>query len=774
MEAMSKSFCIRPYWKKLNMKQMTRHGILPVLIVILAAFLTPLAVEARHIIGGEITYECLGIGPNNSRNYRFTMKVYRDCNGSGAEFDDPAQFAIYQGTYTNNSEFSTFSVNIQSATRLIPDTPNCVQNIPFVCVEQAIYSFNVNLPVSAQSYFIVYQRCCRNESISNILNPGDVGATYMIEITPDAQQLCNDSPTFDNFPPIIICNNFPLDFDHGATDPEGDQLVYSFCSPFDGGGNITVGNALFSCVGAVPTPPCAPPFENVPFAVPTYTPGNPMGGSPQVNINSTTGLITGTPNMLGQFVVGICVQEFRNGVLLSTIKREFQFNVTDCSPTVVADIEEDSIAGPGRYVLVSCGSNAVTFINQSRDEQYISNFEWRFNIPGAPYSNTEDWNPTVVFPDTGFYTGTLYLNPGDICGDTAFISLNIYPKIEANFSFAYDTCVAGPVAFTDLSTGEGIVNKWNWNFGVPGGTSQVQNPDYLYGLPGNHPVRLRVTDENQCSDDTLQLINWFPAPPLIIIEPSSYLGCVPGVITFNNLSTPIDSTYDITWNFGDGAEISGVISPTHTYTEEGVYDVSVAITSPIGCFISDFYPSLIRVEPSPTANFTFDPDTLLSNLNNTVQFTDLSLEANRWNWQFDRFATSTQQNPSFTFPDTGLMKIRLIVTHPKGCKDSLTRYLDIQPEIRWFMPNAFTPNGDGTNDGFLGKGFLEGSTNFSMSVWNRWGEKVFETTDPTEDWNGRQMNTGAFSPAGVYVYVVTFTGPRKENLEYKGFATLIR
>ena len=756
------------------MKQFIRNGALPVVIATLAALFIPLAVEARHIIGGEITYECLGPTTGNSRQYRFKMKVYRDCGGNGAEFDDPAQIAIYRGTYSNNVMFSEFGTGSPVSIRLIPDTPRCVQAVPFVCVEQAIYTFNATLPVSTESYFIVYQRCCRNEGISNIINPGDVGATYMVEITPDAQQLCNDSPVFNNFPPIIICKNFPLTFDHSATDPDGDQLVYSFCSPFDGGGNITVGQALYSCAGAVPTPPCAPPFDNVPFAVPTYTPGNPMGGNPQVNINSLTGLITGTPNLLGQFVVGICVQEFRNGVLLSTIKREFQFNVTDCSPTVIADIEEDSISGPSSYVVVSCGSNAVTFLNESRQEEFIDNFVWHFNIPGAPYTNTTDWSPTVVFPDTGTYTGTLYLNPGDICGDTALIRVNIYPRIEANFSFAYDTCVAGPVAFTDLSTGEGVINKWDWNFGVPGGTSDEQNPDYLYPIPGSHPVRLRVTDENFCADDTLQLINWFPAPPIIIIQPSSFLGCVPGVITFQNLSTPIDSTYDIKWDFGDGTQTEGVISPTHTYNQEGVYDVSVEITSPIGCFISDFYPSLIRVEPSPTANFTFDPNTNLSNLNNTINFTDLSEGANRWNWQFDRFETSTKQNPTFTFPDTGLMKIRLIVTHPKGCKDSLTQYLDIRPEIRWFMPNAFTPNGDGTNDGFFGKGFLFGSTDFQMSIWNRWGEKVFETTDPTEEWNGRQMNTGGASPAGVYVYVVTFTGPRKEKLEYKGFATLIR
>ena len=465
------------------MKQFIRNGALPVVLATLAALLIPLALEARHIIGGEITYECLGPTTGNSRQYRFKMKVYRDCGGNGAEFDDPAQIAIYRGTYSNNALFSEFGTGSPVSIRLIPDTPRCVQMVPFVCVEQATYTFNATLPLSTESYFIVYQRCCRNESISNIINPGDVGATYMVEITPDAQQLCNDSPVFNNFPPIIICKNFPITFDHSASDPDGDQLVYSFCSPFNGGGNITVGQALYSCDGAVPTPPCAPPFDNVPFAVPTYTPGNPMGGNPQVNINSLTGLITGTPNLLGQFVVGICVQEFRNGVLLSTIKREFQFNVTDCSPTVIADIEEDSTSGPSSYVVVSCGSNAVTFLNESRQEEFIDNFVWQFNIPGAPYTNTTDWSPTVVFPDTGTYTGTLYLNPGDICGDTALIRVNIYPKIEANFNFAYDTCVAGPVAFTDLSTGEGIINKWDWNFGVPGGTSSLTSTLFPAAIP---------------------------------------------------------------------------------------------------------------------------------------------------------------------------------------------------------------------------------------------------------------------------------------------------
>jgi gliding motility-associated-like protein len=499
-----------------------------------------------------------------------------------------------------------------------------------------------------------------------------------------------------------------------------------------------------------------------------------MGGAPPISINTQSGFISGTPTMLGQYVVGVCVEEYRNGVLLSTVRRDFQFNVADCSPTVIANILSDSIAGPQQYVVSSCGQNSVTFLNQSVQQQFIDEFVWNFDIDGTPYSNSSDWDPTVAFPDTGTYHGTLYLNPGQECGDTAEITVNIYPSITASYSFAYDTCEAGPVVFTDASFGDAGIDRWRWNFGVQGGTSTDQHPEFLYPIPGDHSVTLRVYDSNNCSDDTTQVVNWYPVPPLIIIEPSTFAGCAPADIFFDNLSSPIDSTYDIRWDFGDGGTTSGVISPNHLYTETGVFTVHVEITSPIGCYTEDTFVDLIKVVPSPTADFTFSPDTLLSNFNNTVQFTDLSSGANRWNWQFGNEGTTTQQNPLFTFQDTGLVAVRLIVTHPEGCKDSITQLLDIVPEFKWFMPNAFTPNGDGSNDLFLGAGLLEGINDFNMTIWNRWGELVFETDNPNVGWNGQDQNSGSMSPGGVYVYQVTFTSPRGTPLIYKGFATLIR
>lgn len=735
---------------------------------------------ARHIIGGEITYVCLGATPNQpgSNRYRFTMKIYRDCRPSagGAPFDNNPPISIYRGTMDNSTFVTKFYLQAPLIKKLNPDTPRCVSNIPTdICVEEGTYTFTRDLPIITQSYVLVYQRCCRNNTINNLIDPGDIGATFAVELTPEAQQLCNNSPVFNNFPPIIICNNFPLEFDHSATDPEGDQLVYSFCSPWAGGGNITMGGGISSCFGAVPDPPCPPPFDNVPFITPTYTPGAPLGGNPVVTINSTTGFISGTPVKQGQFVVGVCVQEFRNGVLLSTLKREFQFNVAGCEPQVAANIERDSITGPQQFYLKSCGINDYKFLNLSQQKANVDKFIWEFNLNnGSTFKDSLNWDVTVPFPDTGFYRGRLLLNPGEVCSDTAFITIDIHPDIHADFEYLYDTCVAGPVQFTDLSFGEGVLDKWRWNFGVVNGLSNTRNPAFQYNQPGDHPVRLTVTDRNGCQDDTTKVISWFPAPPVIIVRPDSYLGCAPADIFFNNLSSPIDSTYDIKWNFGDGTTEEGVISPSHLYTETGSYTVDVEITSPIGCKIAASFPNLIRVEPKPTADFTCDPDTMLSTFNNTVRFIDQSIGAVKWNWQLGKVGNISQRNPIYTFPDTGQVRVRLLVTHPEGCQDSLVKFLDIVPFNSWTMPNAFTPNGDGTNEAFFGKGYLVGASNFNMSIWNRWGEKVFETQDPEEGWNGRQMNTGGMSPAGVYVYIVTFTGPRGQKQEYKGYATLIR
>lgn len=733
---------------------------------------------ARHIIGGEITYECLGEG-----NYEFTMKIYRDCNCTNcANFDQEAFIAIYQcetGVDCQNLSQNDYAARLNVPLMEVnlveqPDYPCLIP--PNVCVEEGIYKFRLSdyglrLPLSNLSYHISYQRCCRNVTINNIVRPEDSGATYTIEITPEAQRLCNSSPVFDEFPPTIICAGAPLNFDHSATDPDGDQLVYEFCPPLTGGGPGLDPGLYSTCDGAAPNPACPPPYDEVNFILPTFTPSTPMGGNPVVRIDPQTGLITGTPMIQGQFVVGVCVKEYRDGQLLSTVFRDFQFNVAGCDPTVVADIKEDRKINDQEFLVNSCGDFTIDFVNESFQERFISFFEWRFNIDGQTQTYSE-WNPTVTFPGVGEYEGQLILNPNTDCGDTANIFVNLFPAINADFEFEFDTCEVGSIPFIDLSeTGGDRIEQWNWSFG-DGNFSDRQNPGHLYRSPGDWQVSLQVTDNNECVDVASKPLRYFPVPPLIVISPSTFRGCAPADIFFDNLSEPIDETYDINWEFGDGGT-SPMVSPLHTYETPGVYTVSLDITSPIGCKTDTTFFDLITIVESPAAGFSFSPEQP-SNINPTVEFTDASERANRWRWDFGTGKNSLERNPVYSFPDTGRYEVRQIVTHPNGCQDTLAQIIDVLPEVRYFLPNAFTPNLDSVNDEYKGTGFLTGATNFNMSIWNRWGELVFQTSNPEEGWNGLKFNSGQAAPNGVYVVLVTFDGPRGKRYQFKSFATLIR
>ena len=730
--------------------------------------------QAAHIIGGVITYECLSTG-----KYRFTMKLYRDCAGGGAPYDSGpgAPFAgtvtVYQGNST--SPLRTLDLAAPTITNILPNLSNpCLIAPPNVCVEEGIYVFNLDLPVSTQSYHIIYQRCCRNNTITNIVMPGATGATYYIELTPKAQQLCNNSPVFDNFPPIVICTNEPIDFDHSATDADGDQLVYELCTPFDGGG--TDQNNYTAPNGVAPNPDLPPPFPPVTYLAPLYSFMNPLASNPPLSIDNGTGFLTGIPNITGQFVVGVCVKEYRNGELLSEVRRDFQFNVAQCDPTVVADIKEDDVVtlqGKQYYIVNACGINSVLFTNQSYQQPYINNFSWEFDI-GGNVQTFNQWNPTVDFPGVGTYYGQLRLNPGTACGDTAFIQVNVFPGITADFTFDYDTCVAGPVAFTDQSAsgaGPGSIVSWDWDFG-DGQKSDSQHPVHIYQVPGELPVNLLIRDTNNCTGLKTKTVRYFPVPELLVVAPSDYLGCQPAEIFFNNLSYPVNEQYAVFWDFGDG-NTSTAISPIHTYEDLGTFTVSLSITSPLGCHTDTSWQDLITVLASPVADFSYYPPQL-SNLQPTASFTDESIDAVKWKWTFGNTGASIEQNPIHTFPDTGLQVVQLVVFHESGCTDTIRKTLDVIPEVRYFLPNAFTPNGDGINDGFRGTGALEGATNFSLTIWNRYGEKLFETNDPNEAWNGRKNNTGQLAPQGVYVVSVKFRGPRGESYDFQGFATLIK
>lgn len=735
--------------------------------------------NGKHIIGGDMSYRCLSVDTvNKFVNFAVTLKMYRDCYAfQAAEFDQQIKIGIYEklpnGFYRNVKKLDQVLLK-SPIVKINADEDNPCLIVPEnVCVEEGTYEFQTgNLRMSTNSYYIAYQRCCRNETISNILNPGMDGAAFVIEITPEGQRVCNNSPRFKKFPPIVICINSALNFDHSIIDADGDLVTYEFCTPLVAGGQDGTLNGSEMCYGVKPDPfGCPPPFSTVNFRTPIYTANTPLAGNPVVSINPLTGLITGKPEIQGQFVVGVCIREFRNGILLTETRRDFQFNVTYCEPKVHAKLKSDSILSDKKFIINLCGKTSIDFENLSTDVQYIRAYDWTFNIGGVNQKEAQR-NARFTFPGLGTYFGKMVLNPGSECSDSADIQVNVFPEIRAGFGFTYDTCVAGPVAFSDNSfSGSGQLTNWNWNF-AGAGNSIIKDPSYLFNTPGLKSIRLQVRDINGCLDDTVATIPYFPVPPLLIVEPSTFDGCTPLNVCFKNLSIPIDTTYDILWDFGDG-QTSSEISPCHSYKTGGVFSVKLQITSPIGCYIEKNYPNWINSRQSPNADFSFTPDKFNS-FQKTASFTDLSTNSNSRLWVFNLSDRSVLLNPIYTFRDTGQQRIQLIAINNNGCRDTLTQYIDVEPIVTYFMPNAFTPNGDSKNEQFLGSGILDGMRSFEMSIWDRWGGQVFKTNDPLEGWNGRFENSGNNLPNGVYVYVVRYTTPRNQLIELKGFASLIR
>lgn len=719
---------------------------LPVMCLFLIAHW---AVKATHIIGGEMSYDCLG---NN--NYRITLKIYRDCINGAVGFDDPAAIGIYNGPILVQS----LDITPEDSLLIPPAVANpCLAIPPNVCVKECRYVFDVNLPPINGGYTIVYQRCCRNNTILNISNPQDVGATYQAYIPGSGLFACNNSPRYNLFPPVALCAGDPLVFDHSATDPDGDSLVYSLCTPYSGA----------DPTDPAPNPPAGPPFIDVIYVAPfmsTY----PLGSNPALAINQQTGLLTGTPNQIGQFVVAVCVSEYRNGQLIAVHKRDFQFNVVNCLSDVGA-----AFINPSPDPLNSCNGFAIQFTNQSTNSSY---YLWDFGDSTTTTDTSTAINPVYTYPQPGQYTVMLIANPGFLCADTTYITFGVYPVLVADFDPPPGQCVSGnSFNFTAGGTFQNDT-QITWDFGPQATpqTSTAQTPQGIsYPAPGTYDVTLTYVGQGCTRTHTEQIEVY--ALPTVGLNIDNGNGCVPFGVVFNNTSTASSSPLQYLWNFGDG-EFSTETNPYHLYTSPGAYDVTLTAYSLSGCVDTMVLnmPNLILVKPSPTANIVADP-IVTDVLNPAVTVTDLStggVDCQLW-WGIGDTLNNCQNTYSYNYTDSGTYYITQIVINQFGCPDTAIIKVRINPIVTLYAPNAFTPNGDMNNDGFRLYG--EGIASYELLIYNRWGQKVFESNNIFEEWNGTLLNKGGEIAAdGVFVYAAYYTTVFGEKGVQRGKVVLVK
>jgi gliding motility-associated-like protein len=178
------------------------------------------------------------------------------------------------------------------------------------------------------------------------------------------------------------------------------------------------------------------------------------------------------------------------------------------------------------------------------------------------------------------------------------------------------------------------------------------------------------------------------------------------------------------------------------------------------------------VYPNPTANFSVQPESATIT-DPVISCTDLSTGATIWNWNFGDNALSSMEHPaSHTYADTGIYIITLVTSTQYNCKDTTYKTVIIEPDFLFYIPNAFTPDGDDINDTFTGKGvFIK---EFEMSIYDRWGNLIFFSNDINKPWDGRANHGTEMAQRDVYVYVVKATDFKNLKHNYKGTVTLMR
>jgi len=613
---------------------------------------------ASHIVGGYIRYDCLGNANASTVDYRVEVVLYRDVlrANPGAVFTNTLPITIF-----SNGTNRVATIVLQN-TKFVADSIEdpCFVRIDSLELEEGFYSGVVQLERD-RTHLLVYQRCCRNNSIDNLIKPtNDWGSTWTIEVPEFDQTGCNSSPAYSTNPPVAFCPSQPLNLDLSATDADGDSLVYSFCAPYT--------SPRFD---PEPIPAIDPPYATVNFLLP-QTATFPVPSNPALTVNSQSGFLTGSPTSIGQYVLGFCIEEYRQGVLLSTSRRDIQINTANCNPVILTAVQDQTLLCDGRTVDFQNNTPSVPGYN-------IKGFFWDFGDPTTLADTSRDDDPTYTYADTGTYTITLIANPGLRCSDTATTQFRVYesldPQIEVSGLFCQDS------NSLDFNVGGNFEDyaSFNWFFG-PAATPLNSNQDTVRNVSftasqSNFTVSLQV-DQDVCREVRSRVIELFPNPLANFTSDLNQI-CPPFPVAFANSSTVAGSA-DFLWTFGDG-DSSNLSDPSHTYEGSGSYEVVLNVIATDRCIDTVAFRDSIFASSSFSTNqigFDFTPKQGCPPLE--VNFFDTSQFAGSadYFWDFDNNQLSNQVQPSFTYTDSGYYDIGLLLITSDSCRDTLNLRID--------------------------------------------------------------------------------------------------
>lgn len=407
----------------------------------------------------------------------------------------------------------------------------------------------------------------------------------------------------------------------------------------------------------------------------------------------------------------------------------------------------------------------------------ICDGEIAFTADGGspPYSYSADngvtFNMTESLTDLCAGPHDLIVEDANGCQATtnAVIGTKALPPLQVTALSSQTICSGEMATISASGTGGSGIYNFSWNDGVNALNGDLQNVNPI----STTMYEVTLTDECGTEDNDDVSITVEPVP-VTSFTGDSLAGCAPISATFNNTTDPT-LVGDCLWDFGDGAT-STDCNPNHTFTNPGCYSVSLTVTSANGCVNSLTQTDMVCAFEVPEANFTFGPQPT-DILNSEIKFANGSIGGDSRQWSFGDGNTSTSKNPTHKYPskNPGTYQVTLVETNTRGCFNEVSTTITIKDALLMHVPNAFTPDGDEFNQTFQPVFSVNTLiTDYHLTIFNRWGEKIFESFNPKYGWNGTYGDRGLVED-GTYTWTVEFIEEDKTNRQtVNGHVTVLK
>ena len=750
--------------------------------------------QARHVIGGELSMQSLG----KPGSYRIRLNQYLDAITAESTYDNYVTINIFRKrSPVLMGSYDLLRLPIE---KIIYKNATCAKSQNLSTLNVA-YTADIQLDPSLYAdpagYYIVWERCCRNHSISNLANPVDVGMVFYLEfpaLVQSGKSFINSSPVFKPLNGNFICLNQLFTTTYSATDADGDQLRYSLVTPYQGYTDATYLNGTTE------------PRLTYPLVAwgAGYSAGNAIPGSPGLQIDGSTGQLTVKASKVGYFLFTVQCDEYRNGVKIGSIRRDFQIPVVDCPPNtppppVVTD--NGKVIQEGKL----CEGASLTL---AADPDPTWAYQWErdgINIEGAT-------SPSISVTAAGAYAVVKSFATqcsGDVTSPAIKVDITPNPSAKIQLTKADGSLAVPPFCEGDkvLASASGVtgINTYQWQ--TTASALQVSNGVVTVLKAGLYS--LTVTDGNtKCSANDQLQINMRSAPvaTLMASAPQICQGDSVRLITTDSLS------YNYAW------EPAATNKRAELWVKQpGTY--RVRITNAAGCTaVSPDRTLAVLPLPSVAADSisplcASSPRVTLRGVPGTGVWTGPGVVGN----QFDP-----------TVAGVGLQRLRYTVKSAAGCANSAIRWAQVSPAlqllgpisyrvprgeamtlqqqpslpnatVRWlpplyidhpdsptplfqagesttytvqaetttgcqakaqvavvvydrlYIPTAFSPNGDGSNEKWRPIN-IDSFPDCEVAIYNRWGELVYQGTGANAAWDGRYGQT--LVEAGVYTYTI--------------------